>query len=156
MAQVQQHRRAIAAALFGLVALAFAPALAQDQGPKLATDLYDRPVLAIDPGMHTAAIRAQAVDAEGRYAVTGGDDRTVRILVYRRRQAVAHDLDTGRARERWTGLCSGDQPGRIDDRGRRLDGANSRRLLPDLPLRPRNPEISFGAFTTICQTSRVP
>ena len=79
MAQVQQHRRAIAAALFGLVALAFAPALAQDQGPKLATDLYDRPVLAIDPGMHTAAIRAQAVDAEGRYAVTGGDDRTVRI-----------------------------------------------------------------------------
>jgi WD40 repeat protein len=29
--------------------------------------------------MHTAAIRAQAVDAEGRFAVTGGGDRTVRI-----------------------------------------------------------------------------
>jgi WD40 repeat protein len=63
----------------GLVALAFAPALAEDQGAKDATDLYDRPVLAIDPGMHTAPIRSQAVDAEGRFAVTGGDDRTVRI-----------------------------------------------------------------------------
>ena len=79
MAQVQRHRRAIAAALFGLAALAFAPALAEDQGPNAGTDLYDRPVLAIDPGMHTAEIRAQAVDAAGRFAVTGGDDRTVRI-----------------------------------------------------------------------------
>jgi WD40 repeat protein len=79
MAQVQRHRRAIAAALLGLVALAFAPALAQDQGAKDKTDLYDRPVLAIDPGMHTASIQTQAVDAEGRFAVTGGDDRTVRI-----------------------------------------------------------------------------
>jgi WD40 repeat protein len=79
MAQVQRHRSAIAAALLGLVALAFAPALAEDQGPNAGTDLYDRPVLAIDPGMHTAPIRSQAVDAVGRFAVTGSDDRTVRI-----------------------------------------------------------------------------
>jgi WD domain, G-beta repeat len=79
MAQVQRHRRAIAAALFGLVALAFAPALAQDKGARDKTDLYDRPVLAVDPGMHTAKLQAQAVDAAGRYAVTGSDDRTVRI-----------------------------------------------------------------------------
>ena len=79
MAQVHRHRGAIAAALFGLVALAFGSSLAQDQGPNAGTDLYDHPTLAIDPGMHTAEIRAQAVDAEGRFAVTGGDDRTVRI-----------------------------------------------------------------------------
>jgi WD40 repeat protein len=79
MAQVQRHRSTIAAALLGLAALAFAPAFAEDQGAKGATDLYDRPVLGIDPGMHTAAIRSQAVDAAGRYAVTGGNDRTVRI-----------------------------------------------------------------------------
>jgi WD40 repeat protein len=79
MAQVQRHRRAIAAALLGLAALAFAPAFAQDQGPNAGTDLYDRPVLAIDPGMHTGAIWGQAVDAKGEYAVTGGYDRTVRI-----------------------------------------------------------------------------
>jgi len=79
MAQVRRHRGAIAAALFGLVALAFGSALAQDQGPNAGTDLYDHPTLAIDPGMHTAEIRAQAVDAEGRFAVTGGADRTVRI-----------------------------------------------------------------------------
>ncbi len=79
MAQVRRHFRAIAAALLGLVALAFAPALAQDQGAKDATDLYDCPVLAIDPGKHTAKIWAQTADAEGRYAVTGGADRTVRV-----------------------------------------------------------------------------
>jgi hypothetical protein len=76
VAQVQRHRRAIAAALFGLAALASAPALAEGQGPNAGTDLYDRPVLAIDPGMHTAKIWAQAVDSAGRYAVTGGADRT--------------------------------------------------------------------------------
>jgi WD40 repeat protein len=59
----------------GLVAVA----LAQDPESKDATDLYDRPVLAIDPSKHTAVIRTQAVDAAGRYAVTGSADRTVRI-----------------------------------------------------------------------------
>jgi len=61
----------------GLAAVAFSPALAQDQKSK--DDLYDRPVLATDPGKHTARIWEQAVDAAGRYAVTGSDDRTVRI-----------------------------------------------------------------------------
>jgi WD40 repeat protein len=77
VAQIRRRRPVIAAALLALAALSLAPARAQDQGPK--TDLYDHPVLAIDPGMHTAPIRSQAVDVEGRYAVTGGDDRTVRI-----------------------------------------------------------------------------
>jgi WD40 repeat protein len=79
MAQVCRHRGAIAAALSALAALIFAPALAQDQGPKNGTGLYDRPVLAVDPGVHTARILSLAVDAGGRFAVTGSDDRTVRI-----------------------------------------------------------------------------
>jgi WD40 repeat protein len=79
MAQVWRHRRAIAAALSALAAVIFAPAFAQDQGPKKGTDLYDRPVLAVDPGMHTARIETLAVDASGRFAVTGSDDRTARI-----------------------------------------------------------------------------
>src|SRR5208337_3653296 len=41
--------------------LVVAPAVAQDQGPNAGTDLYDRPVLAVDPGMHTGKIRAQGV-----------------------------------------------------------------------------------------------
>src|SRR5690242_20581192 len=69
----------MAAGLSVSVALFFAPAFAQDQGPKNGTDLYERPVLAVDPGMHTAVIRSLAVDAGGRFAVTGSDDRTVRI-----------------------------------------------------------------------------
>jgi WD40 repeat protein len=63
----------------GLVALTLAPALAQDQGAKERTDLFDRPVLAFDPGRHAAAIFGQAVDAAARFAVTGSSDRTVRI-----------------------------------------------------------------------------
>jgi len=80
MAQVCRHRRrAIVAGLSALAVLIFAPALAQDQGPKNGTDLYDRPVLAVDPGVHTGAIWSLAVDADGRFAVTGSVDRTVRI-----------------------------------------------------------------------------
>jgi WD40 repeat protein len=79
MAQVWKHRRAVGAALSALAALIFAPALAQDQGPNNGTDLYDRPVLAVDSGMHSAAIRSLAVDDNGHFAVTGSDDRTVRI-----------------------------------------------------------------------------
>jgi WD40 repeat protein len=78
MAHVRRHCRAIAAALLALVGLAFAPVLAQDSASN-GTDLYDRPVLAVDPGMHMATIWSQAVDASGRFAVTGGDDHTVRV-----------------------------------------------------------------------------
>ena len=79
MAQVCRHRRTIAAALSALAALIFAPALAQDHVSKRGADLYERPVLVVDPGMHTAKIQSLAVDAGGRFAVTGSDDRTVRI-----------------------------------------------------------------------------
>ena len=79
MARIRRHRRTLAAAFVALAGLLLAPAFAEDRGPNPAQDLYDRPVLAVDPGMHTGTIQAQAIDAEGRYAVTGGQDRTVRI-----------------------------------------------------------------------------
>src|SRR5262245_40069530 len=44
-----------------------------------AQSLYDRPILIVDPGMHTAVIWAAAVDAAGRFVATGSDDKTVRI-----------------------------------------------------------------------------
>src|SRR5215471_7424347 len=40
---------------------------------------YDHPVLVIDPGMHTAPITDVGVDAAGQIAVTGSDDKTVRV-----------------------------------------------------------------------------
>jgi hypothetical protein len=40
---------------------------------------YARPVLVVDPGMHTAAIAAASADHDGRWAVTGSLDKTVRI-----------------------------------------------------------------------------
>ena len=40
---------------------------------------YDRPVLVLDPGVHAAPINAASVDAVGRLAATGSDDKTVRI-----------------------------------------------------------------------------
>ena len=49
------------------------------EAPPGASDLYDRPVLAVDPGMHTAPIRSLAVDPVGQFTITGGSDRTVRV-----------------------------------------------------------------------------
>jgi WD40 repeat protein len=41
--------------------------------------LYDHPVLVIDPGRHTAPIRDVSLDAAGQIAVSGSDDKTVRV-----------------------------------------------------------------------------
>jgi WD40 repeat protein len=41
--------------------------------------LYDQPVLVVDPGMHTAEIFSVGVDAAGRFAVSGSQDKTVRV-----------------------------------------------------------------------------
>ena len=78
MAQIWRHRRAVAAALWRWPARSSCRPCA-GSGTERGTDLYDRPVLVVDPGMHTATVRSQAVDARGRFAVTGSDDRTVRI-----------------------------------------------------------------------------
>jgi len=55
------------------------PALAVDQLSAPTPAFYDRPVLVIDPGMHTEEIWSAAVDAESRWAVTGSEDKTVRV-----------------------------------------------------------------------------
>jgi hypothetical protein len=41
--------------------------------------LYDRPVLVVDPGMHTAIIKRADADSAANWAVTGSDDKTVRV-----------------------------------------------------------------------------
>ncbi|HKM71579.1 MAG TPA: hypothetical protein VJX94_16250 [Stellaceae bacterium] len=55
------------------------PALAADQSSAPTPAFYDRPVLVIDPGMHTNQIWSAAADVEGRWAVTGSDDKTARV-----------------------------------------------------------------------------
>jgi WD40 repeat protein len=47
--------------------------------PPAMAQLYDRPILVVDPGVHTAAIRAVDVNAAERLAVTASDDKTVRV-----------------------------------------------------------------------------
>ena len=49
---------------------------ADQQNP---SGLYDRPVLVVDPGTHTAEIRSASADRDGRWVVTGSSDKTVRI-----------------------------------------------------------------------------
>ena len=66
---------AIARSLALLPALLFA-VLAN---PAAMAQLSEQPMLVVDPGMHTAPIRDVAVDAAGRLAVTGTDDKTVRM-----------------------------------------------------------------------------
>ena len=54
-------------------------ARAQDQPPAATPALYDRPILVVDPGMHTAPIYRASADAFGRWAATGSHDKTVRV-----------------------------------------------------------------------------
>ncbi|HTW29529.1 MAG TPA: hypothetical protein VME92_20560, partial [Acetobacteraceae bacterium] len=62
-----------------LLILALPGARARAADPATPAGLYDRPTLVIDPGMHTAMINRASADAAGRWAVTGSDDKTVRI-----------------------------------------------------------------------------
>ena len=48
---------------------------ARAETPQIPPDLYDRPVLVVDPGMHTAAIRSASADRDGRWAVTARTTR---------------------------------------------------------------------------------
>jgi WD40 repeat protein len=47
--------------------------------PEAMAQFYEQPVLVVDPGMHTAPIKAVAVDAAGRFAITGSHDKTLRV-----------------------------------------------------------------------------
>lgn len=69
--------RALGAALALLAGLSVASSGVAGDAPVAA--LYDRPVLVIDPGMHTAPIPSAASDAAGRFVVTGSHDKTVRV-----------------------------------------------------------------------------
>jgi dipeptidyl aminopeptidase/acylaminoacyl peptidase len=44
-----------------------------------AQNLYERPVLIVDPDMHTAKSKGAAAAASGRFLATGSEDKTVRI-----------------------------------------------------------------------------
>jgi WD40 repeat protein len=45
----------------------------------LAADVSDTPILRVEAGMHTAAIRRIDTDGSGRYAVTASEDKTARV-----------------------------------------------------------------------------
>jgi hypothetical protein len=50
-----------------------------DQPSAPPAGLYEQPVLVIDPVMHAAPIWRADADAAARWAVTGSDDKTVRV-----------------------------------------------------------------------------
>ena len=63
------------AGLFLALLFSATPHAAADPNP----GLFDRPVLSIDPGRHTAKFGRAGVDAKGLTAVTGAHDKTVRL-----------------------------------------------------------------------------
>src|SRR5262249_36288588 len=75
MACVLRAQGAIARSLALLPALLSAVLAA----PAAMAQLYDQPVLVVEPGQHTAPIKALDVDAAGRLAVTGSLDKTLRV-----------------------------------------------------------------------------
>jgi WD40 repeat protein len=52
---------------------------ARAEDPQHSLSVYDRPVLVVDPGTHTDLIWNASADLDGRWAVTGSVDKTVRI-----------------------------------------------------------------------------
>jgi WD40 repeat protein len=52
---------------------------ASDASATANDELYDRPVLVIDPGMHAAPITTASGDNAGRWLVTGSVDKTLRV-----------------------------------------------------------------------------
>ncbi len=77
MAQLRRGQ-ALRIALLQKLALGFLLALLSCLHSE-AQDLYERPVLVVDPGLHTAISKTAAADAAGRFVVTGSYDKTVRI-----------------------------------------------------------------------------
>ena len=75
MACVLRAQGAIARSLALLPALLSAVLAA----PAAMAQLYDQPVLVVEPGQHTAPIKALDVDAAGRLAATGSLDKTLRV-----------------------------------------------------------------------------
>jgi WD40 repeat protein len=59
--------------------LLLATGAARSENTQNPPGFYERSVLVVDPGMHTAAITAASADRDGRWAVTGSFDKTVRI-----------------------------------------------------------------------------
>src|ERR1051325_4267164 len=70
----------IQALLLALLVLSALPSRATAAEPPT------EPVLTIEAGVHTAGVRRVAVDAAGRYLVSGSDDKTARVW----------DLESGR------------------------------------------------------------
>jgi WD40 repeat protein len=66
-------------ALLLTLLLGAAGAGAADPQTAAPVGLFDRPVLVVDPGMHTAIIRRASADKDGHWAVTGSADKTIRI-----------------------------------------------------------------------------
>ena len=74
MADILRGQGRSIARLLALLSALFFAAL-----PAAQAQLYEQPVLVIEPSMHTAPINSVAVDTTGRLAVTGSDDKTIRV-----------------------------------------------------------------------------
>ena len=83
------------------------------QGTALAQELPQQPMLRIEAGMHTAAIRRIGVDSGNRYLVTGSYDKSVRVW----------ELSTGRLLQVLRPPIGDGNEGRIDAVAISPDGA---------------------------------
>lgn len=75
MAGIRQNRAGTLATGIAWIVLSARAALALPG----TEELYDRPILAVDPGMHTSEIHSLAVDRDAHIIVTGSADKTIRI-----------------------------------------------------------------------------
>ena len=121
--EMARLRRYCFPALIAVLALAGAPPARAEDAPEPPAGLYDRPVLVLDPGMHTAHHQARRRRRRGPLRGDRLRRQDSAGLVGRRRAAAADDPRARRPGRRRQDLRGRDQPGRRADRGRRMDGA---------------------------------
>ena len=84
--------------------LLVAASLIAISGVAVAQELQQQPILRIEAGFHTAAIRRIGIDSQDRFLVTGSSDKTVRVW----------ELPTGRLLQTVRPPISDGNEGRID------------------------------------------
>ena len=131
--EMNRGLRILAAVVLGLVAAGKASGEEQASAP---------PVLRLETGMHTAPIRAAAVDAGGKPAGDGVLRQDGAAVVARDRRAAAGAAPGDRLRRRGRAFRGRDVAGRALCRDRRLD--RLRMGEGEQPLRLRNRERAAG------------
>ena len=131
----------------GLVALAASSGRARGwrAAARRAAEPPSAPILRVETAMHAALVRRLVVDPQRNRLITAGDDKTIRVWQLPQGRLVRVLRLPDRRRLRGPHLRARGEPGRQDDRCRRLDRLGVGPAGGGLSLRRRRPASSCAA-----------